>query len=39
VPGKPFVGLRLYRETWSVEERQRDPRSVTRKLVYEYRAP
>jgi hypothetical protein len=39
VPGKPFVGLRLYMETWSIEERQRDPRNVTRKLVYEYRAP
>jgi len=39
VPRNPFVGLRLYKETWSVEERHRDPRDVTRKLVYEYRAP
>jgi hypothetical protein len=39
VPRKPFVALRLYKETWSVEERARDPRSVARTLVYEYRAP
>ena len=39
VPGKPFVDLRLYTETWSVEERWHDPRKVTRKLAYEYRAP
>ena len=39
VPAKPFVGLRLYKESWSVEERRRDPGKVTRKLVYEYRVP
>jgi hypothetical protein len=39
VPRKPFVDLRLYTETWSVEERRHDPRKVTRKLAYEYRAP
>jgi hypothetical protein len=39
VPAKPFVSLRLYSDTWSVEERRRDPSKVTRKLVYEYRAP
>jgi len=39
VPEKPFVGLRLYKETWSVEERRRDPAKVTRALAYEYRVP
>ena len=39
VPGKPFVGLRLYKESWNVEERQRDPAKVSRTLAYEYRAP
>jgi hypothetical protein len=39
VPENPFVGLRLYKETWSVEERRRDPGKVTRKLAYEYRVP
>jgi hypothetical protein len=39
VPEVPFVGLRLYKESWSVEERRRDPERVERKLVYEYRAP
>lgn len=39
VPAKPFVGLRLYRETWRVEERHRDPARVTRQLAYEHRAP
>jgi hypothetical protein len=39
VPEQPLVGLRLYKETWSVEERRRDPGDVSRKLVYEYRAP
>jgi hypothetical protein len=38
VPPKPFVGLRLYYETWSVEERYRDPSRVIRALAYEYRA-
>lgn len=39
VPPGPFVGLKLYKETWSVEERHRDPSKVTRVLAYEYRAP
>ena len=37
VPREPFVGLRIYTETWDVEERARDPSKVTRKLDYEYR--
>jgi len=39
VPDKPFVGLRLYKESWSVEERRLDPGKVTRRLAYEYRKP
>lgn len=39
VPPAPFVGLRVYRESWSQEERRRDPARVERALVYEYRAP
>jgi hypothetical protein len=39
VPAKPFVGLRLYKESWSVEERARDRSKVTRKLAYEFLAP
>ncbi len=38
-PAAPFVGLRVYRESWSQEERRRDPSRVARSLVYEYRAP
>ena len=37
VPQLPFVGLRLYHESWDVEERARDPGKVDRRLVYEYR--
>lgn len=39
VPAQPFRGLRLYMETWNVEERWRDPSKVTRQLAYEYREP
>lgn len=39
VPQEPFVALRFYRESWSVEERRRDPAKVTRRLAYEYRMP
>lgn len=39
VPPAPFVGLRLYKETWNVEERHADPGKVRRVLAYEYRAP
>lgn len=39
VPAEPFVALRVYRESWDVEERRRDPSKVTRVLAYEYRAP
>jgi hypothetical protein len=39
VPPQPFRGLRLYKESWNVEERWRDPSKVTRELTYEYREP
>ena len=39
VPPLPFVALRVYRESWSQEERRRDPTHVERRLVFEYRAP
>jgi len=35
VPSRPFVALRVYRETWNQEERRRDPSRVTRELLYE----
>jgi hypothetical protein len=38
VPRGPFVGLRFYHESWSVEERLLDPSRVTRVLAYEYRS-
>lgn len=37
-PAAPFVGLRLYMETWDVEERDRDPAAVTRRLLHAYPA-
>jgi hypothetical protein len=39
VPAQPFRGLRLYNESWNVEERWRDPSKVVRQLAYEYREP
>lgn len=39
VPDQPFVALRLYRESWNVEERHLDPSRVKRVLAYEYRKP
>jgi hypothetical protein len=33
-PAHGFVGLRFYRETWSVTARARDPAAVTRRLVW-----
>ena len=35
VPPRPFVALRVYRETWNQEERRRDPSRVARQLLYE----
>jgi hypothetical protein len=36
VPAMPFVGLRLYRETWDVDARAAGSTAVTRTLVYEF---
>jgi hypothetical protein len=38
-PSRPFVRLRLYRESWSLEERRRDPERVTRVLLHEHPRP
>jgi hypothetical protein len=35
VPPRPFVSLRVYRETWNQEARRRDPSRVARLLLYE----
>lgn len=37
VPVSPFVGLRLYRERWNIDERANDPSRVVRVLAYEYK--
>jgi len=37
VPHNSFVGLRVYEETWNVEERSHDPQRVTRVLAFDYR--
>jgi hypothetical protein len=37
VPHNSFIGLRIYDESWDLEERSRDPQKVTRVLTYEYR--
>ena len=37
VPHNSFVELRVYQETWNLEERSRDPQKVTRVLVFDYR--
>jgi hypothetical protein len=37
VPRNPFVELRIYGETWNVEERRRDQQKVTRVLIFDYR--
>lgn len=39
IPTAPLRGLRVYQESWSQEERRRDPARVDRSLVYEYRVP
>ncbi len=35
VPAEPFVGLRVYEETWNLRERRREPQRVGRVLVFE----
>jgi hypothetical protein len=36
VPPRPFVALRVYRETWNQEERRLDPSRVARQILYEF---
>ena len=36
VPAAPFVSVRVYRESWSIEERAREPRAVRLTLLYQY---
>lgn len=35
-PPRPFVRLRVYRESWNQEERRRDPGRIERVLLHEY---
>ncbi len=35
VPRQPFVGIRMYREYWNVEERRHDPSAMRLVLVYQ----
>lgn len=36
-PSERFDGVRLYRETWNIEERRLNPAAVDREVRYEYR--
>ncbi len=36
VPGTPFTTLRIYRESWDLEARARDPAQVRRSLLYQF---
>ena len=38
VPRERLVALRLYRDTWNLEERAKNPAAIRRDLVYEYRS-
>jgi hypothetical protein len=37
VPRNQLVELRIYGETWNLEERRRDPQKVTRILIFDFR--
>jgi len=39
LPQKRLVAFRVYRDTWDIELRARDPNAVNRELIFEYRAP
>lgn len=39
VPAQSFVGLRIYKETWNLMERRRDPGRFERVRLYEYPRP
>jgi hypothetical protein len=36
VPRNSFVELRIYQESWNLEERRHDPQKVTRVLIFDY---
>ena len=36
LPQESFVGLRLYEDSWSVEQRARNPRAFQRRLLYQF---
>ena len=38
-PPRPLARLRLYNETWNLEERRRDEKKLVRVLAYEYPRP
>jgi rRNA processing protein Gar1 len=38
-PPEPLVGVRLYHETWNLDERRANPSAVRRSLVYGYSRP
>jgi hypothetical protein len=37
VPASPLVAFRLYRDSWTLDERRRHPDAVNRSIVFEYR--
>jgi hypothetical protein len=37
-PAEPLVALRLYQETWNLDDRRKNPSAVQRTVIYEYRA-
>ena len=39
VPRNSFAGIKIYEESWDLEERWGDPTRVTRTLAYEYPHP
>jgi hypothetical protein len=38
-PREPLVGIRVYRESWNLEQRRTAPSAVQRSLVFEYLRP
>ena len=38
-PREPLVGIRLYRESWNLQERRTAPSAIERSLVFEYLRP
>lgn len=38
MPSRPIIGVRLYRDSWNLEERAKNDAAITRALLYEYRS-